>query len=200
MSLASTDLSPVTIYDTRLQKYVERRPLSEKDAWILRALKEGHLIVSATGVIHRRTWKHPANHGAGSYVKQTLSIHAKTGRVYFQLTFEGQTKSVLANRVVGLALIPNPENKPEVNHIDGDKQNNHVKNLEWATREEQEKHASGTGLKANRGSSNANAKLTSAQVEAIRAAKGTFTEIAKSFGVSRKTVKDIIDRKTWSHL
>lgn len=174
--------------------------MSEKDLWILRAVAARHLVVRETdGAIFRWTAKRD-DEGRTVYVRQVFSTHKKTGRVYFQLNFEGQAKSVLVNRVVGLVLIPNPDNKPEVNHIDGDKQNNHVKNLEWATRAEQEKHAAGTGLKANRGSSNANAKLTGAQVEAIRAAKGTFTEIAKSFGVSRKTVKDIIDRKTWSHL
>ena len=47
----------------------------------------------------------------------------------------------LIHRLVGLAFIPNPDGKPTINHIDYDKTNNRLENLEWATRSEQSIHS-----------------------------------------------------------
>ncbi len=53
----------------------------------------------------------------------------------------GVNKNMLVHRLVGEAFIPNPENKPDINHIDGDPSNNHIDNLEWNTRKENMRHA-----------------------------------------------------------
>lgn len=62
---------------------------------------------------------------------------------YLQLVLckEGIYKTFRIHRLVAENFIPNPENKPQVNHIDGDKSNNHISNLEWATASENVLHS-----------------------------------------------------------
>lgn len=52
------------------------------------------------------------------------------------LTKDGKKKYHFVHRLVAQAFIPNPDNKPEIDHIDGNPENNSVTNLKWATREE----------------------------------------------------------------
>jgi len=68
------------------------------------------------------------------------------GYLYVGLLKNGKTKYCKIHRLVAEAFIPNPENKYSVNHIDGNKTNNKVENLEWATRSEQMIHAYKLGL------------------------------------------------------
>ena len=66
--------------------------------------------------------------------------------VMVQLT-NGKYKNCRVNRLVAHAFIPNPDDLPEVNHIDGNKENNHVSNLEWVTHSQNVKHSFDTGIR-----------------------------------------------------
>ena len=77
---------------------------------------------------------------------------SKDGYCQTGLTKEGIRKMYKVHRLVADAFISNPKNKPQVNHIDGNKTNNHITNLEWVTRAENMKHAYKIGLtKGNKG-------------------------------------------------
>lgn len=67
-----------------------------------------------------------------------------TGKGYERIAIK--TKTALIHRLVAQSFLPNPNNKPHVNHIDGNKKNNNVSNLEWITNIENLNHARATGL------------------------------------------------------
>ena len=68
------------------------------------------------------------------------------GYLRCSLSANGTAKLVLVHRLVASAFIPNPDNKPQVNHIDGNTANNNVTNLEWVTQTENMNHAKDHGL------------------------------------------------------
>ena len=116
------------------------------------------------------------------------------------------------HRLVAEAFIPNPENKPTVNHEDGNKQNNHWWNLKWNTYSENIKHAFDNGLnktssKHNRfpqGSEHYANVYTNDQIhdvcEMLGDPKITPTEIWKITGVPRDIISLIYKGKNWTHI
>jgi len=65
---------------------------------------------------------------------------SRTGYAYIILSKNKRVKKHQVSRLVGAAFVPNPENKPQINHIDENKTNNYYKNLEWCTRTENMRH------------------------------------------------------------
>jgi len=74
----------------------------------------------------------------------------KNGYYYVDIHENGTAKKIAVHRLLALTFIPNPENKRTVNHIDGNKLNNDLSNLEWATVSENTQHAYDTGLQPYR--------------------------------------------------
>lgn len=107
------------------------------------------------------------------------------------------------HRLVAEVFIPNPDNKREVNHIDCDKSNNHVSNLEWVTSKENKKHAWDNDLYTCFGEDHVNSKLTNDQVHTIcqMIEQGYRNkDLAEMFGCDRTTVSDIRRGFKWKHI
>lgn len=75
-----------------------------------------------------------------------MKPYIQNGYAHITLQINKKPKRFNIHRLVAIAFIPNPENKPYVNHIDGNRSNNHVNNLEWVTAAENTQHAVRTGL------------------------------------------------------
>lgn len=109
------------------------------------------------------------------------------------------------NRLVAQAFIDNPENKPEVNHIDGNKQNNTIENLEWVTTQENIIHAWKHELAhANSGEKHPNSKYTEKDVRKVckYLVQNVYTmkEISEKTGVSYTVVKQIRNHIIWTSI
>lgn len=87
----------------------------------------------------------------GSKVKRKIQLLKQVisnwGYQRVTLQINGYRKHERVHRLVAKAFVSNPDNKEQVNHIDGNKLNNHYTNLEWVTNSENQDHAFKTGLK-----------------------------------------------------
>ena len=110
------------------------------------------------------------------------------------------------HRLVANAFIDNPNNKPYVNHIDSNKANNNVNNLEWVTAKENTAHAikSGTiSLQDIRDRNKIHRSLSDCVVMYIRSVHTPYDSefgvigLAKKFNVSRRVISDIVNKKTY---
>ena len=125
------------------------------------------------------------------------------GYNHVALRDSGVVKVMTVHRLVANAFLSNPMGKETVNHINGDKNDNRIANLEWNTWKENVNHAWANGLvKQKTGEQNGRSILTWKNVRAIRkyislGGKITHKQIAKKYGVSRVSISKIIRNETW---
>ena len=123
----------------------------------------------------------------------------------YRASINNKLKHISIHRAVAQLYVPNPENKPQVNHKDGDKLNNHYTNLEWVTNQENKNHAKLHNLYA-KGSDMPHSKLTEEDVKWIRdyyiPKDPNFGGVAlsKKYGVGESQISRIINNKRWKHL
>jgi len=114
----------------------------------------------------------------------------------------GEAVHFRPHREMAIAFIPNPENKPQVNHIDFDKTNNSIENLEWSTPQEQIAH-NYKNKKHAHGERQHKAKLTETEVIELRQSfrKGKdWNMLAEEYGITPGNVWFIVHDLTWKHL
>lgn len=149
-----------------------------------------------------------------------IIINVRTGRMlsasynkkgYLQICLS-EKKVYLIHRIVAICFLPNDDFSLEVNHIDGNKTNNSVSNLEWCTKTENIAHAVANNLwktdkqkAAAIGERNTQNVLSESEVLLIREIHNngyTPRAIWEKFSnkISRTTVYDIINRKSWNHI
>ena len=131
-------------------------------------------------------------------------IRRADGYVNIGLHKKGETPHRAIHILVAQAFIPNPDNKPFVNHIDGDKTDNRVENLEWCTPSENVIHVHKMRLiHVSKGTKHYKAQLTPDEVRYIREHHVPYnhefgaTALGKKFNVHPQVVLDVVNRKTY---
>lgn len=149
-------------------------------------------------------------HSSGSkFLKKEKIVPIREGVAFngysnVMLTKNGKQHSLFAHRVIAIAFIPNPKNKRCINHKNGVKTDNRIDNLEWVTHSENSRHSFANGLQLpKRGIENHNSKITDIDVLKIRKryllGESSY-KIWKTLDMSYTNVKDIIAKRTWSHV
>lgn len=124
-----------------------------------------------------------------------------SGYLRVSITAKGVSRYLYVHHLVARTFIGIRPDGMDINHINGVKTDNRAANLEYVSRTENMRHARELGLHDNRGEKHYHAKLTESLVIDILLAHSYCgvgaAEIARSVGVSPRTVEDVLERKTW---
>ena len=157
---------------------------------------EGLYEVSDAGIV--KSLSRLKTRHKGKVLKESLML---LGYKRVAISRLNKPKYKLIHRLVAEAFLPNPLNKPHVNHIDSNPSNNSLKNLEWCTPKENTVHALKNGAKM--GSSieiHPFKKLTQEQVSAIRTSTDKGVTLAKAYGVTPNHIYRIKRNEQWKSM
>jgi len=147
------------------------------------------------------------NHNSNRMKNETLLIqhNDKYGYLSVRLYKNGESKIEKIHRLVAKSFIPNLENKPCINHINGIKSDNSIKNLEWCTYSENTIHSFKNNLQVSlKGQKHPMHKLTEIQIKEIRKKyipkKYNTYILAKEYNMHQSTISDIVNYKIWKHI
>ena len=126
-----------------------------------------------------------------------LTTNFSKGYERLNLSHNGVQKQYFVHRLVATTFIPNPDNKSEVNHINGIKSCNYDYNLEWVTRTENQVHAIQMGLRVSEHCGGRSLSITDINkiCELLEDNEMSILQIANFVGCSRHTVSSILNRK-----
>ena len=168
----------------------------------IKGFENKYAITEGGKVWNCKTKKWLSLRGSG-YAGKVLRHKRHYKTIVLGLGKKGRVKYFYIHRLVAITFIPNPQKKREVNHIDGNQENNHISNLEWVTHKENAQHAYLNGL-TTRGEKNTQTKLTEKQVLEIRSLYVTkqfsHKKLGEKYGVTPSNIYMIIHRKNWSYL
>lgn len=140
------------------------------------------------------------NVSTGNVLRQELAINGYYRIRHIKLE-DGTKKNFRVHRAVACTFIPNPDNKTDVNHIDGNKLNNNVNNLEWLSHSDNISHSYTINKQRK-----SNTRLTLEQIQWIRENYIKGDRVFGCYGIGRtldvdpKTVRNVIQNKTYKKL
>lgn len=135
-------------------------------------------------------------------IKRNKVLKPNKSSLYYSVDLckSGEIKRHLIHRIIATAFHENVENKEQVNHINGNKLDNSVNNLEWVTRSENQLHSIRIGLRHTKGENNSQSKLNRDNVLDIFRSKENLSQLALKYKVSKSTICDIKRGYSWTHI